>query len=177
MLDWNYKRLASKLGVSTDRKRGDDLTNFPIEKARLQFSFVWCIVLFVAILGYGWALDYKAPLAVPLVISFFMGFSITSTMNSLSTLLADIFPDRVSTASAASNLLRCLLGAVGAGVVDNMLKAMGIGWTFSFIGFLILVATVLLWFEYIWGMQWRQKRWRKNAEKAEKEKERARNAV
>ncbi|EED24402.1 MFS transporter, putative [Talaromyces stipitatus ATCC 10500] len=170
-LDLNYKRLARKLGMSVDRKRGDDLTNFPIEKARLQLSFLWSSILAATMLGYGWALNYKAPLAVPLVIMFIMGFTMICTMNSLTTLLTDIFPDRVSTASAAQNLLRCLLGAVGAAVVDQMLKSMGIGWCFTFMGLLILAATGLLWFEYIWGMEWRQKRWKKAAEKAKRERQ------
>ncbi|RAO65763.1 uncharacterized protein BHQ10_001775 [Talaromyces amestolkiae] len=171
LLDINYKRIARKLNFSIDRKRGDDLTNFPIEKARLQLTFLWSIVLALAFLGYGWALNYKAPLAVPLVISFLMGFTLICTMNSLTTLLADIFPDRVSTASAAQNLLRCLLGAVGAAVVDSMLSGMGVGWCYTFVFFIMIAAVGLLWFEYVWGMGWRQKRWRKVADKAERERQ------
>lgn len=169
-LDWSYKRQALRLGISIDRKRGDDLTNFPIEKARLQLSFFWAALLASAFLGYGWALNYKAPLAVPLVISFFLGFALICTMNSLSTLLTDIFPDNVSTAAAASNLLRCLLGAVGAAVVDQMLDAMGIGWCFTFMSLLLFAAISLLWCEYVWGIGWRQRRWQENAEKAERER-------
>ena len=108
---------------------------------------------------------------MPLVISFIMGFSLICTMNSLTTLLADIFPDRVSTASAAQNLLRCLLGAVGAAVVDSMLSGMGIGWCFTFVSLIMVAAVGLLWFEYIWGMGWRVKRWRKAAEEAERERQ------
>jgi MFS family permease len=167
LLDWNYRRLAVKHGMSIDRKHGDDLTNFPIEKARIQGSLFWASLLAATFLGYGWALDYKTSLAVPLVISFILGFALICTMNSLTTLLTDIFPDRVSTASAASNLARCLLGAVGAAVVDSMIDAMGIGWCFTFTGLVMGVAVMFLWVEYKWGMQWRQKRWRKKAEKAQ----------
>uniref|UniRef100_A0A093XTE4 Quinidine resistance protein 2 n=2 Tax=Talaromyces marneffei TaxID=37727 RepID=A0A093XTE4_TALMA len=171
LLDINYKRIARQHNFSIDRKRGDDLTNFPIEKARLQLTFLWSSILAATFLGYGWALNYKAPLAVPLVMSFIMGFTLICTMNSLTTLLADIFPDRVSTASAAQNLLRCLLGAVGAAVVDSMLVRMGLGWCFTFVSLLMVAAVSLLWFEYVWGMGWRQKRWRKVAEKAERERQ------
>jgi MFS family permease len=171
LLDINYKRIAHQHNFSIDRKRGDDLTNFPIEKARLQLTFLSSSILAATFLGYGWALNYKAPLAVPLVISFIMGFSLICTMNSLTTLLTDIFPDRVSTASAAQNLLRCLLGAVGAAVVDSMLSGMGIGWCFTFVCLIMVAAVGLLWFEYVWGMGWRQKRWRKMAEKAERERQ------
>ncbi|KUL91527.1 hypothetical protein ZTR_01823 [Talaromyces verruculosus] len=171
LLDINYTRIARQNNFIIDRKRGDDLTNFPIEKARLQLTFLWSSILAITFLGYGWALNYKAPLAVPLVLSFIMGFSLICTMNSLTTLLADIFPDRVSTASAAQNLLRCLLGAVGAAVVDSMLEGMGIGWSFTFVSLIMVAAVGLLWFEYIWGMKWRQNRWRKVAEKVERDRQ------
>lgn len=153
--------------MSIDRKRGDDLTNFPIEKARLEMSFIWSGLVGASLLGYGWALNFKAPLAVPLVMLFILGFSMICTMNGLTTLLMDIFPSRVRTASAASNLLRCILGAVGAAVVDQMLSGMGIGWCHTFVSLLIIVSVSLLWLEYMWGMQWRQRRWRNDAKKAE----------
>lgn len=171
LLDINYKRIARQNNFSIDRKRGDDLTNFPIEKARIQPTFLWGSILAATFLGYGWALNYKAPLAVPLVISFIMGFSLICTMNSLTTLLTDIFPDRVSTASAAQNLLRCLLGAIGAAVVDSMLSGMGIGWCFTFVSLVMFAAVGLLWLEYIFGIRWRQKRWEKAAEKAKRQRE------
>lgn len=92
--------------------------------------------------------------------------------NSVSTLLSDIYPGNVSTASAASNLVRCTLGAVGAAVVDDMLTTMGLGWSFVFIGMLMAGATGFLCAEMIWGMGWRQKRWQKmeRTQQAEKEK-------
>lgn len=164
-LDWCYKRLAKKNGMAIDRKRGEDLTNFPIEQARLQMVFVWALTQGLLFLPYGWALQYHAHLAVPLVIQFLIGFCLVCTMNSLSTLLADIFPGQVATASAAQNLLRCLLGAVGAAVVDSMLDGMGIGWCFTFTGLMLIAAVALLWAEWKWGMSWRQQRWRQNAEK------------
>lgn len=88
-----------------------------------------------------------------------------STLNSLSTLLADIFSGQVATASAAQNLLRCLLGAVGSAVVDSMLTGMGVGWCFTFTGLMLIAALGLLLVELKWGMGWRQERWQKNAEK------------
>lgn len=92
--------------------------------------------------------------------------------NSISTLLSDIYPNNVSTASAASNLVRCGLGAVGAAVVNDMLTSMGPGWCFIFVGLLMLAATGFLYAEFVWGMGWRQKRWQKAEERQQAEKER-----
>ncbi|CRG92223.1 putative transporter AQR1 [Talaromyces islandicus] len=167
LLDWNYRRLAAKHGMAIERKRNQDLTEFPIEKARLQMVIGFASVSALLFLTYGWALQYHAHLAVPMVIQFLIGGCIVCTSNSLSTLLADIFPGQVATASAAQNLLRCWLGAVGAAVVDSMLSGMGTGWCFTFTALVLLAGVGLLWVEMEWGMGWRQKRWAR--EKAKKE--------
>jgi MFS family permease len=165
LLDWNYRRIAHKMGRTVDMKRGDDLHDFPIERARIQNIFYIQVLQTVTLLPYGWALEKHAPLAVPLVLQFILGFSLVIAFNSISTLLSDIYPGNVSTASAASNLVRCSLGAVGAAVVDDMLSRMGLGWSFVFTALLLMAATGFLWAEMVWGMGWRQKRWLKTAEK------------
>ncbi|EXJ81370.1 hypothetical protein A1O3_07661 [Capronia epimyces CBS 606.96] len=174
LLDWNYGRIARQLGLKIDRKRGDDLLQFPIERARLQCVFFSQALQVAVFLPYGWALEKHASLAVPLVLQFIMGFCLVVSSNSVSTLLSDIYPSKVSTASAASNLVRCLLGAVGAAVVDNMLTSLGVGWSFVLVGLLLAAATGFLWVEMTWGMGWRQKRWLKErGEREEKQAEQA----
>jgi MFS family permease len=171
LLDWNYQRTAKKLGLTVDKKRGDDLRNFPIERARLQTVFLFQGLQVIVYPAYGWALQKHAPLAVPLILQFILGFCLVVVSNSLSTLLSDIFPGNVSTASAASNLVRCLLGAVGAATVDDMLRAMGLGWAFVFLGLVLAAASGFLWVELMWGMGWRQERWIKAEEKKQAEEE------
>ena len=159
------------MGLTVDKKRGDDLQNFPIERARLQAVFPFQVLQVAVLLPYGWALEKHASLAAPLVLQFILGFCLVVASNSISTLLSDIYPGQVSTASAASNLVRCLLGAVGAAVVDSMLTTMGLGWSFIFVGMLMAGGTGFLCAEMIWGMGWRQKRWQKIEKKQQAEKE------
>lgn len=101
-------------------------------------------------------------------------------MNTLTTLLVDLFPDRAATAAAAINLVRCWLGAVAAAVIDYMLSGMGWGWCYVFLGLVQLVALGGLLIEQKYGMGWRQKRFEKLAlkkkEKEEKEERRMREA-
>lgn len=158
--------------MKVDRKRGDDLRNFPIERARLQAVFFNQVLQVSAILPYGWTLQKHAPLAVPLILQFILGFCLVIASNSVNTLISDIYPGSVSTASAASNLVRCMLGAVGAATVNDILTAFGLGWSFVFTGLLMASGTGFLCVELIWGMGWRQKRWRKVEEKRQAEKER-----
>lgn len=151
--------------MSVDRKKGDDLRNYPIERARLQCVFPVMALGCAAFIPYGWGLQQHTSLAVPLVLQFVVGFCFVASLNTLNTLLVDLFPDRAATAAAACNLVRCWLGAIGAAVIDQMLTSMGWGWTFVFLGMCMAVAMVLLWVEHVYGMRWRQARLEKIEQK------------
>ncbi|OJJ49055.1 hypothetical protein ASPZODRAFT_23332 [Penicilliopsis zonata CBS 506.65] len=172
LLDYNYRRTAAKLGLPVDRKRGDDLRHFPIERTRLATFFPVMTLGVAAFLPYGWVLQRHAPLYAPLILQFVIGFCFIAGLNTLNTLLVDLFPDRPATAAAACNLFRCLLGAVGAAVIDYMLRDMGWGWCFTFLGLVMALALGLLVLESRYGMLWREKRLQRlDQEKEEKKKE------
>jgi hypothetical protein len=57
LLDTAHKKARTKRGLSTDKVRGDDLDDFPIEKARLSVMWIPMVVIGVCIVGYGWVLD------------------------------------------------------------------------------------------------------------------------
>lgn len=60
LMDWNYKQTARRIGHTIDKVKGDDLTKFPIETARLR-SMVYLIIANSGILaGYGWTLQRGA---------------------------------------------------------------------------------------------------------------------
>lgn len=124
-----------------------------------------------AFIPYGWTLQQRVNLAAPLVLQFIIGFCFIAALNTLNTLIVDLFPERAATAAAACNLVRCLLGAIGSAVIDPMLRGMGYGWCFSFLGMVMGVAMGLLWVENVYGMGWRQERLDKlERKKAERER-------
>ncbi|KAJ5972323.1 uncharacterized protein N7479_002241 [Penicillium vulpinum] len=170
VIDYNYKRTAQKLGFPVDLKKGDDLRSFPIERTRLQTVFPVMAIGIAAFIPYGWVLQQRVHLAAPLVLQFIIGFCFVASLNCLSTLLVDLFPDKPATAASACNLVRCCLGAVGAAVISQMLSGMGWGWSFVFLGLVMAVGMGMLWVEYVYGMGWREKRLLKiERKKAEKE--------
>ncbi|PBP27303.1 hypothetical protein BUE80_DR001512 [Diplocarpon rosae] len=158
MLDRNYKRVAKKVGFTIDRRHGDDISRFPIERARLEI--IWPILYFGlgCNLCYGWVLEKNANLAAPLTLQFFMGLCINGSFNILSTLVVDLYPQSPSTATAANNLVRCFVGAGGTGIINIMINSMGRGWCFTFIALVCIAASPLLWVEMRWGPIWREER-------------------
>jgi MFS family permease len=158
MLDKNYKKVAQQVGFTIDRKRGDDLRHFPIERARLEIIWPLLAVGLSCILCYGWALEKNANLAAPLVLTFFIGLCVNGAFNILSTLVVDLYPQSPSTATAANNLVRCFVGAAGTGIINIMVDHMGRGWCFTFIALVCIAFMPMLWVELKWGPMWREER-------------------
>lgn len=170
LMDFNYRRVAKQAGFKTDIKRGDDLRNFPIEKARIQVILPPLFVGIAAVLCYGWVLEQNAHLAAPLILQLIMGLTLTQSFNVLSTMLVDLYPLSPATATAANNLVRCWLGAAGTAVVNPMIDGMGRGWCFTFLAAVVLFCSPLLWVEVKWGPKWREERRLRIEKRREREK-------
>ncbi|KAK1721105.1 major facilitator superfamily transporter [Colletotrichum lupini] len=159
VLDWNYRRIASQIGFAIDRRRGDDLLKFPIEKARLQPVYPAVAVGLAALTAYGWVLHYEVGgVAAPLVLQGVIGLTITGSFSVMNTLIVDLFPDAPATATAANNLVRCAMGAVGTAVIEYMIRGMGRGWSFTFLAALCAVLSPMMFLIAKKGPVWRNAR-------------------
>jgi MFS family permease len=131
LLDLNYRRTARDIGFAMNDVTGDRIQDFPIERARTRFALFLIPAHLVFLIGYGWAAEYHSHLAVLLILQFALGFVQTCVVQTFNTLLVDIFPDKPSTASAAGNITRCLVSALGVAFVEPLTKAVGWGWVFT----------------------------------------------
>ena len=158
LIDFNYKRMAKINNITIDRTRGDDLRNFPIEEARVQVIYPLIALGIAALVAYGWVLQVEAPLAAPLILQFVIGLCLVGSYDVMCVMLVDLYPESPATATAANNLVRCLLGAGGTAVIIQMIKSMGRGWCFTFIAAVLILASPMLWVEVKWGPRWREER-------------------
>ena len=55
----DYRIVAKKHNFVIDKVRGDDLANFPIERARLRSIWYMIAIAIAAVAGYGWALQAR----------------------------------------------------------------------------------------------------------------------
>lgn len=137
MLDWNYKRIAAKNeaeAVASSQPQKE----VPVEKARAMITTPLVILGSMTTLAFGWVLFAHAPLAAPEVILFFVGIGQTGGFISTSTLLVDLHTSQPAAATAANNLVRSLFSAGASAIIDPMLSAMGRGWTFTLVAFVLL---------------------------------------
>ena len=158
IMDWNYRRVAAKLHFTIDKKRGDDLRNFPLERVRLMVSVPFLVLGLLALLCYGWVLQVETHLAVPLILQFLIGLLLMACFNAMNVMLVDYFPTSPSTATAANNLVRCLMGAGGTAVINLMIEKMGRGWCFTFVAGVCAAFSPVLWVLLKWGPGWREER-------------------
>jgi MFS family permease len=129
LIDRNYRRHAKRLGLTIDRNRQDDLSDFPIERSRIEVSMPIAVVGVLAVIGYGWMVEHNVFLAGPCIMLFIFGYSMTAMFNTMNILMVDIFQGRPASATAANNLTRCLLGAGATAAVIPLTESIGIGWT------------------------------------------------
>ncbi|KAL2022130.1 hypothetical protein VTK56DRAFT_5959 [Thermocarpiscus australiensis] len=161
LLNWNYARVARSIGVSPDRKRGDDLRKFPIERARLDLMWPFTALAVATIAVWGWVVTAGVSLAAPLVILFLIGLALAGPVSVLTTLLVDLYPMNPGRVSSTFNLTRASFSAVGTAVVQYMIQAWGYGFTYLFWGVLVAVASPTVVVVRKWGPRWREERYRR----------------
>lgn len=164
MLDWNYRRMSRKQAPSSPSESSSDQQSpvkINVEKARSMITIPLVILGSVTVLAFGWVLKYGAPLPAPEVLLFFVGVGQTGGFISTSTLLVDLHTTHPAAATAANNLVRSFFSAGASAAIDPMLKAMGRGWAFTLVAFILLATIPFLLL--LCGM-WRQK---KDGEKPE----------
>ncbi|KAI7777973.1 chloramphenicol resistance protein [Diaporthe eres] len=144
VIDRDYRITAAAVGFTINKKKGDDLSRFPIEKARLRSIWYFMGLLIICTVGY--------------VLQFLSGIGVTGTFNILRTLVVDIHPDNPATASATINIIRGTFAAVGVSVIQVLLDRLKTGWTFTLLAGLCATAYPLLLLNLRFGMKWRQAR-------------------
>lgn len=155
-LNWNYRRHAKRLGMQLARGRQDDLSDFPIERSRIEIGLPLLALSTCVLFVWGWALQYQTSLAVPCVLLFLMGVGMIGFSNASMVLVTDMYPGRAGAATAANNLTRCLLGAAATAAINPMVNGVGAGWAFSILGFLYLLGAPVLLLIMKNGIRWRR---------------------
>ncbi|KUJ13443.1 MFS general substrate transporter [Mollisia scopiformis] len=149
-LDFEYKRCQKSFDGSPE--------DFPLEKARLRTLWLWSFLQLASVLVFGWTLQYKIHISVPIICTFILGWAATSIISVVNTFLVDIFPKKSASATASLNLVRCLMGAGGTAAVLPIVNGIGIGWTFTLFTGVMLISLGLVVLQMGKGLKWRKKR-------------------
>lgn len=89
LLDWNFQRVAELNGIIIDRHRAQDITKFPLERARFPVALPMSVLGAASLFSYGWAVQAHAPLAVALVLQFIIGITVTGCFQVMNVVVVD----------------------------------------------------------------------------------------
>ncbi|ORE01237.1 MFS general substrate transporter [Rhizopus microsporus var. microsporus] len=163
LLNWQFSRYSrSYLSTKGEGSRSINRKNldpeFPIEAARLNLTWIWGVAFSLFTSAYGWCLQLKVNIAVPLTMTFFMAYTSSSTFCAINTLLVDLFPNNSAAIIASNNFTRCILGALAVFCVNPGVEFMGIGWFFTTVSLIVFVSRAILIVELKYGPKWRLQR-------------------
>lgn len=165
LVDWNYARHARRLGFPTTKNRMADLSGFPIERARGEIGLPCLLLGALTTIGYGFMLDYQVSIAGPIVMLFLLGYALIAGFQVLNVLMVDLFPSDATSATAASNVVRCLLGAASSAAILPMTEALGNGWAYTILALIFAVSCLGLVVMMKYGIKWRKEKKEKMIEK------------
>ncbi|ODV88660.1 hypothetical protein CANCADRAFT_13925, partial [Tortispora caseinolytica NRRL Y-17796] len=135
--------MASSSSDEIEQPRVHTAKEFPIHYARLALTVPLCWISGLMYILFGWLVDYQLSLAGPIVTVTVISTLAMPFMMATQSLIVDLFPDRAASSGAAVNLARCLSAAIGLGVTDSVVRAMGIGWTYTFMGLLGISSSLI----------------------------------
>ncbi|KAI1107867.1 major facilitator superfamily transporter [Jackrogersella minutella] len=158
LMNWNYRRHCKLQGVPYERTKQQDLTEFPIERARLDIGVPMLVVTIATILGWGWVFQYRANVAILCVLLFLLGWSVVGFSNAINVLLVDVNVGSAGAATASNNLTRCLIGAASTAVIGPMINGVGIGFSFTILGCIYILFSPMIFLVMKYGVQWRKEK-------------------
>jgi MFS family permease len=156
-LDFDYRKMVQVYGGDEDQ--------VPAEKARLRTIWIWSSIQCVAVLVFGWTVKSHTHISVPVISLFVLGWTAISIQTVVSTFLVDVHPEQSASATAALNLVRCLLGAAGTAFINPLIEKINIGWTSTFLTALMLVLSAGTLTKVVYGSALRRETASANSER------------
>lgn len=160
LMDHNYNDTLQTLhSAPTTRtvRSSFDLRDFPIEVARCRYVDYVLLVSTATTIAYGWALTSHP--GVALILQFMQGMSGTHIYITTAALLADVFPEKPTSAAAVTSVARCITAAIGLTVLQPLLNTVGRPEYFKALGLWSGISGVLaVWLLRKRGMEWRRER-------------------
>ncbi|KAL4881661.1 major facilitator superfamily domain-containing protein [Aspergillus karnatakaensis] len=171
LLNRDYARIKKK--CEENRSRADDGHpsttgdhDVPVEYARLRMTPILLFLLVGCVLAWGWLLQRRVHLAVPMILQVILGYTSISILNATMTLMIDIVRTQSSGVIACTNLVRCSLAAILVSFIDRATRRLGFGWTYVILGCICTLLLPVIFVEIKMGPKWRAKR-AKSGEKQE----------
>ncbi|KAI8985212.1 major facilitator superfamily domain-containing protein [Pilobolus umbonatus] len=142
-------RLSDRLLLRSRRLRG----GIPRSEDRLTAN-IWIAGFLLNPLGllmFGWAVEYKLNLWLAIVGFGIQCFGNIQVVAALTAYLVDALPGKGATVTAASNFVRMMFACILTIVANQMVSALGAGWTCTLFACLSCLGLFTVFLLSIWG--------------------------
>ncbi|RCK67425.1 MFS antiporter QDR2 [Candida viswanathii] len=143
-LNWYYRYRKSLYDEQVEEMPIDDRPPFNIVSTRLTLTVIPAVMTIMGLLIFGWCIQYRSHIISIIISTMMVAFAASVFISICTTLLVDLYPDNASASSSCLNLMRGLLGALFAGVLDTMIGSLGLGGTYTLIAGLCLICDLFL---------------------------------
>ncbi|KAH7383543.1 putative MFS transporter [Cadophora sp. MPI-SDFR-AT-0126] len=110
-------------------------------------SGVLAMILLVpgAALTFGWTLQKEVGgMAVPVITSFVAGAGLMGSFNGLNTYTAEVLPYKRSEVISGKYVIQYIFGAASTAGIVPLITTIGVGWAFTILAFLVLMAGLVV---------------------------------
>ncbi|KAH7083995.1 major facilitator superfamily domain-containing protein [Paraphoma chrysanthemicola] len=143
---------SKKISAHLTQKNGGD----PKPEYHLPPMVAGAVFLPAGLFWYGWSADAQTHWIVPILGTAFIGVGMILTYMPSTMYLVDAFTVHAASVTAASTILRCLLGALLPLAGPSMYDALGLGWGNSLLGFIAIAFFPLPIVFYVYGERVRE---------------------
>lgn len=150
LLDISYKRGLAKYESKFGDLPKDEAPEFNSLRTRMTTLLAPCLLQCFGSIIYGWCLQYEMNISSIIISTCMISYASSSSISIGMTILVDLNPEMASTSASLMNLTRCLLAALGTGVLSKMTESMNLGGCYTFWGILSILSDLLLVYLAYW---------------------------
>ncbi|RLV95358.1 MFS antiporter QDR1 [Spathaspora sp. JA1] len=140
IMNWYYRLRKTQYEQSFSDLPLEERPPFNGVSARIVLCIVPAIFMIIGLAIFGWCIQTSQPIISIIVSTCLVSIASSSIISITSTLLVDLFPTQGSASASCLNLMRCLLAALFAGLLDIMISRLELGGTYTLMAGLNLIA-------------------------------------
>ncbi|CAB4380419.1 unnamed protein product [Rhizophagus irregularis] len=127
-----------------------------IPEQRINSIWLGSIIIPLIFIAYGWLIERKVHISLPIILIFLSGFSVMTVYTSTSAYLIDSYPDQSASAISTHVFLRSVLTGIFSLFTILLQDSIGLGWMFTLLGAASLLSVSALIIVYFKGAKWRE---------------------
>lgn len=144
VMNWYYRKRMASFDRKVENLPLNERPEFNQVTTRLTLCVIPAATMIIGLIIFGWCVQYRQHIVSIIISTILIAFSSAVLLSICTTMLVDLHPEQGCASASCLNLMRCWLAALGVGVLDKMVKAMGLGGTYTLVAGLCFIGDLCL---------------------------------